>query len=734
MKKTTILTYGATLLMLANVGMTTTVSAAEVQSETQTTASVKESEHNPKYFPGSRIGYEGITGIPYVNDAISVNGFKQEKTKDGYKLTVDGTISGTVITDKVHVELRNKDHAYLTSRDYTYDKQAIGSFVTKEEVSEVYMSVVNLPNCSITDLFELTDDEKPAHHDAPVINGADNTTIDMGSTFDPKAGVTATDWQGKDLTSQIKISGKVDTGKAGTYTLTYSVTDAEGQKTTVKRVITVKDHAAPVINGATDKTIKVGEEFDPKAGVTATDWQGNDLTGKIVISGEVDTSKVGSYKVTYSVTDATGKKAEKSITVHVVSNEKPVITAEDKTINVGDKFTPLDGVTASDSEDGDLTSKVKVKANDVNTAKAGTYHVTYTVTDSDGNTTEKTITVTVKDTSNLVAPVIEDYYTTDTYTKGTIKGDAVKVAIFINGEQKRTATVTNGTWKIYTGDLDLKKVGNKFEVAGIDANGKIGPKATGIVKQKNNLQAPVINSYYTTDRMAAGTIKGDATKVAIFVNGEQKRIAAVTDGKWEIYTGDLDLKKAGNKFEIAGVAADGQIGPKTSATVLEKKGSVETNDFKIGQDSTVTGTATNVDKVELKVDGKIIRSAKVVDGKFELYAKDVIKSTTQTVEVLAYDVNFAQVASKNVSLSEVAIDLTADNYQLNSENVTGHAGSNVTKVELWVNGKAVRKAQVADGAISTYAKDVVKSKKDTVELVAYTNFGATKKVTVKVGE
>lgn len=80
----------------------------------------------------------------------------------------------------------------------------------------------------------------------------------------------------------------------------------------------------------------------------------------------------------------------------VAINVAPVIRAEDKTITVGDAFDPRKDVTATDTEDGDLTGKIQITANTVDTSRAGTYTVTYRVTDKDGASTAKTITVTVK--------------------------------------------------------------------------------------------------------------------------------------------------------------------------------------------------------------------------------------------------------------------------------------------------------------------------------------------------
>lgn len=74
----------------------------------------------------------------------------------------------------------------------------------------------------------------------PVISGAKNITIRYKSFFNPKTGVTAKDNLDGSLTSQIKVTGTVNTKKKGSYTLTYNVTDKSQNTTVVKRMITVK--------------------------------------------------------------------------------------------------------------------------------------------------------------------------------------------------------------------------------------------------------------------------------------------------------------------------------------------------------------------------------------------------------------------------------------------------------------------------------------------------------------
>ena len=162
---------------------------------------------------------------------------------------------------------------------------------------------------------------------------------------------------------------------------------------------------------ASDKTLTVGDSFDPLNDVTATDREDGDiiLTIKNAIKNEVDTTKPGVYEVTYKVTDSQGASTVKTIYVTVNPkmeglNQIPVINAEDKTINVGDKFDPLKEATATDKEDGDITKEIEILNNEVDTNKAGVYEVIYKVTDSQGASTVKTIKVTVKPKETPIVP------------------------------------------------------------------------------------------------------------------------------------------------------------------------------------------------------------------------------------------------------------------------------------------------------------------------------------------
>ncbi|MBU3087247.1 DUF5011 domain-containing protein [Clostridium gasigenes] len=78
------------------------------------------------------------------------------------------------------------------------------------------------------------------------------------------------------------------------------------------------------------------------------------------------------------------------------TNTAPVLNGvKNNTVNVGTSFNALTGITATDTEEGDLTSKIVVSGS-VNTQVVGNYTLTYKVTDSKGLVTTATATVTVQ--------------------------------------------------------------------------------------------------------------------------------------------------------------------------------------------------------------------------------------------------------------------------------------------------------------------------------------------------
>ena len=250
----------------------------------------------------------------------------------------------------------------------------------------------------------------------PVIT-ANNVTLTVGDSFDPIKDTNVSAYDDIDGTIAVTedniIFNDVNPDVAGTYHVTFEVQNNDGAiaSKTITVVVNPKleviNHV-PVIN-ATDKVLTVGDTFNPLDGVTAHDTEDGDitLTEANIIANDVDMNQAGTYSITYKVTDSKGASALKTITVVVNPkmeelNHVPFINATDKVLTVGDTFNPLDGVTAHDTEDGDITlTEANIIANNVDMSKAGIYSITYKVTDSKGASTVKTITVTVNEKATI---------------------------------------------------------------------------------------------------------------------------------------------------------------------------------------------------------------------------------------------------------------------------------------------------------------------------------------------
>ena len=116
------------------------------------------------------------------------------------------------------------------------------------------------------------------------------------------------DWSGVDLST------------VGSYTVVYNVSDSSGNAAVpATRGVDVVDTSPPSITvlGSDPAIVEVGSSYTD-AGATALDSADGDLTGSIVVDmSGVDVSSVGSYTVTYNVSDSSGNMASASRSVTV---------------------------------------------------------------------------------------------------------------------------------------------------------------------------------------------------------------------------------------------------------------------------------------------------------------------------------------------------------------------------------------------------------------------------------
>lgn len=106
----------------------------------------------------------------------------------------------------------------------------------------------------------------------------------------------------------------------------------------------------------------------------------------------------GSYVEWVVVEDKAGNQSA-TLRVKIVAGEnanKPTLTGIDNIeILKGSFFDPLDGVAATDGNGNNITEKIKILKNNVNTNEVGEYEVIYSVTNDKGQTLQRTRRVTV---------------------------------------------------------------------------------------------------------------------------------------------------------------------------------------------------------------------------------------------------------------------------------------------------------------------------------------------------
>ncbi|WMY78604.1 LamG-like jellyroll fold domain-containing protein [Citricoccus sp. I39-566] len=83
------------------------------------------------------------------------------------------------------------------------------------------------------------------------------------------------------------------------------------------------DTVAPELTVPEAATLTVGDEFDPLAGVSATDNTDGDVTASVQVIGSVDTATAGAYTLTYVAEDANGNQAIASRAVVVEEADQP---------------------------------------------------------------------------------------------------------------------------------------------------------------------------------------------------------------------------------------------------------------------------------------------------------------------------------------------------------------------------------------------------------------------------
>jgi len=209
-------------------------------------------------------------------------------------------------------------------------------------------------------------------------------------------GLSATDDIDNDI--ELFVSGEVNTSLLGEYILTYRAVDDADNSSMIQRTVFVVDNEPPslTLNGDNQIILSQFEAFNDPGAVANDNYDGSI---SVTTSGNVNTAEIGQYILEYSAVDSSGNTSTISRTIiieEILDTTPPNISLVGEStvyINQNASFVDL-GVSAIDDVDGNLESSV---TGNVDVTTVGEYVLTYTATDSSGNTASIQRTIYVRD-------------------------------------------------------------------------------------------------------------------------------------------------------------------------------------------------------------------------------------------------------------------------------------------------------------------------------------------------
>ena len=318
---------------------------------------------------------------------------------------------------------------WLTAGTYTLSVTETNSSGCPGDAVPIQITVNPLPVCSIT--------------------GPNNICPGSSNGYSAPAGMSTYDWSiSGDATIVGATNGETVSVLAnnicGSFTLTLTITNANGCTSTCNQTFDIKDTEAPVVTGTiapstiegcgpTDAPaaattvaalealgIQIADACTPDANLVVTSSDASSGTCPLVITR------------TYTITDACGNSTTVTQTINVNDTQAPVITcpaAQAFCFDAGNNYT-IPVLSATDNCTSNLTITYQVTGATTRSGTGadasgafgqGVSTITWTVTDACGNTSTCTTTVTINPLPNPVItgedPVcVSDGTTTVTYT------------------------------------------------------------------------------------------------------------------------------------------------------------------------------------------------------------------------------------------------------------------------------------------------------------------------------
>lgn len=155
--------------------------------------------------------------------------------------------------------------------------------------------------------------------------GSNNIILEVGSNyqepgFSARCGL-------KSINDKVKVSSNLNSNVVGDYKIQYQLKiNSLRFLKTLYRQVKVVDTTKPELKIDSDKeiTIYVGDKYIEPT-YSAVDNYDGDITESVKVKSNVDSKKVGTYEINYSVSDSSGNETSDKVLVHVKGKKNPYV-------------------------------------------------------------------------------------------------------------------------------------------------------------------------------------------------------------------------------------------------------------------------------------------------------------------------------------------------------------------------------------------------------------------------
>lgn len=322
-----------------------------------------------------------------------------------------------------------------------------------------------------------------------VLEGANDIIIYQDSNY-IEYGYQAYDSKGNDLTSQVKIDNQVNVNVIGEYTVKYYL-----ENITKTRTVTIIPKSNQmtylILKGSQTIYLKVGEKYQ-EAGYEVLDTQNNISKDQVIVTGNVDTSKVGTYKLVYSLKRQDGVTISEERTIIVMDTNVSLsysptkVTNGSVTVNINVTDNYFDYILLPNGEK-DYKRNTNYLVNENGTykfnvySKDGTSHTKEIIINNIDKTSpvvssctgkineNKTIYTVVTNDQDILKYVYNNQYTTSN-KQYTINANVPNANLVVYDNAGNTTNIKCTSTVIYNYDKPITPQGNENIIKQIDTN------------------------------------------------------------------------------------------------------------------------------------------------------------------------------------------------------------------------------------------------------------------------